>query len=154
MPNGADMVGKHPKRTIREAVDGYGRTPLHHAAGESNSSEIAKLIAAGADIDAQDDNGWTPLHIAAQASCSECTGVLLQAGANTTLQDSFGNTSLWRAVFESRGNGEIIQLLRQAGADPHVINKHGVSPASLAHTIANFNVVQFFSDIEGAENEA
>ena len=148
------MVGKIPKRKARDGVDGYGRTPLHYAAGDSRPSEVAILIAAGADINAQDDNGWTPLHFAAQASCSECTSALLQAGASTALQDSFGNTALSRAVFESKGNGSVIQLLRQAGADPHVKNKHGVSPVSLARTIANYDVAQFFSDVEEYENEA
>jgi len=148
------MVGKIPKRKARDCVDGYGRTPLHYAAGDSRSGEVAKLITAGADINAQDDNGWTPLHFAAQASCAECTSALLEAGANTALQDSFGNTALWRAVFESKGNGSVIQLLRKAGANPHVKNKHGVSPLAQARTIANYDIAQFFSDIKKSENEA
>ncbi len=141
------MAGKQPKRKPREGVDEYGRTPLHYAAADSKSQEVARLLAAGANVNAQDDNGWSPLHFAAQAVSPECAVELLRAGADTSLQDSFGNTALFRAVFSSRGNGSVIQLLRRAGADPLAKNKHGVSPVSLARTIANYDVAQFFSDI-------
>jgi ankyrin repeat protein len=50
---------------------------------------------------------------------------------------------LFRAVFNSKGSGEMIRLLVSRGTDKYSQNKHGVSPLSLAITIANFNVVQF-----------
>jgi hypothetical protein len=40
----------------------------------------------------------------------------------------------------------MISLLREAGADPHRPNAHGVTPASLAHTIANYDVRKFFPE--------
>jgi ankyrin repeat protein len=141
------MTGKQPKRKPREGVDSYGRTPLHYAAADSKQEEVARLLADGANVNAQDDNGWSPLHFAAQALSSECTAELLRAGADHSLQDSFGNTALFRAVFSSRGDGTVIQLLRHAGADPFAMNKHGVSAVSLARTIANHDVAQFFSDL-------
>lgn len=141
------MTGKQPKRKPKEGVDSYGRTPLHYAAADSKHDEVAKLLAAGADVNAQDDNGWSPLHFSAQALSSECTAELLRAGADHSLQDSFGNTALFRAVFSSYGDGSVIQLLRQAGANSFEVNKHGVSPISLARTIANHDVAQFFSDL-------
>ncbi|MDP2178493.1 ankyrin repeat domain-containing protein [Methylicorpusculum sp.] len=141
------MTGKQPKREPRDGFDNYGRTPLHFAAGDSLPDEVAKFIAAGVVVNVQDDNGWSALHFAAQAESLECAAELLRAEADHSLQDSFGNTALFRAVFSSRGEGSVIRLLRQAGADPFVKNKHGVSPVSLARTIANYNVAQFFSDI-------
>lgn len=144
------MAGKQPKRRAREGVDAYGRTPLHYAAADSKASDVADLLAAGADPNAQDDNGWSALHFAAQAVSAECAQALLQAGASVSLRDSFGNTALLRAVFSSRGNGSVIRVLREAGADPHASNNHGVSPVSLARTIANHDVAQFFSDIQQA----
>jgi uncharacterized protein len=141
------MAGKQPKRIPRPGVDEYGRTPLHYAAAEANASEVSKLLASGADRDAQDDNGWTPLHFAAQSVSSECTEKLLGAGANIRLTDSYGNTALWRAVFCSKGNGAVIKLLRTAGADPLAKNSKGTSPVSLSRTMANFEITQFFSDI-------
>lgn len=41
----------------------------------------------------------------------------------------------------------MIELLLSAGANPYLENKYGVSPYSLAHDIANFDVKQFFKDV-------
>jgi uncharacterized protein len=51
------------------------------------------------------------------------------------------------AVFNSRGHGGLIAILRKRGADPYRKNHHGVSPLDLARTIANFDVAQFFADL-------
>ena len=130
-----------------KASDKYGRTPLHFAAGDGNAVEVRRLLKAGADANHQDANGWSPLHFAAQASSGECTDALLGFGANPSLQDSHGNTALFRAVFASKGEGEVILLLRRAGANPRTKNAHGVSPVSLARTIASFNVAVHFADL-------
>ena len=148
------MTGKQPKRKPRLGVDPYGRTPLHYAAADSKPDEVVRLLAAGADVNAQDDSGWSPLHFAAQAVSAECAAALIGAGASASLQDSFGNTALSTAVFASKGNVSVIRLLRQAGADPSVKNKHGVSPVSLARTIANYDIAQFFSDVAESQGEA
>lgn len=143
----AAMAGKQPKRKPREGVDEYGRTPLHYAAAESRPDEVAKLLVAGADANAQDDNGWTPMHFAAQAVSAECTAALLRSGADTSLCDLYGNTALWRAVFSSKEDGSVIKLLQEAGANPLAKNTHGVSPMSLAQSIANFDLLKYFADI-------
>jgi hypothetical protein len=63
------------------------------------------------------------------------------------MEDSLGNTPLWRATFESRGRGEVIRLLRAAGADPWHANRSGVSPVALARAISNYDVAQFYADL-------
>lgn len=141
------MSNKQPRSTSRPDIDQQGRTPLHYAAADGSSDEVKRLLVSGAAVDAQDSNGWSPLHFAAQAVSPECTIELLKAGADVTLQDSFGNTALFRAVFASGGNGSVIQLLRKAGANPRSGNHHGVSPLSLARTIASHDVARFFSDL-------
>ena len=148
------MVGKHPKRTPRPGVDRMGRTPLHYAAADGAVAEVARLIEAGANPSAQDDNGWSPLHFAAQANSEAVTRILVAAGANIDLRDSHGNTPLSTAVFSSPGDGAVIKLLRDAGADPYAENTSGVTPLSLARTIANFDVAQFFSDLPGTAGDA
>ena len=67
---------------------------------------------------------------------------LLENGALTEVKDSFGNTPLFRAVFNSKGEGDIIKLLLVAGANPD--SEHGVSPRASASTIGNYDVKQFF----------
>lgn len=142
------MVGKTPRRSARPGLDAYGRTPLHYAASDDKLETLVELIGQGLDPNAGDDNGWTPLHFAAQANSAACVKALLEAGANTLSVDSVGNSALLRAVFSSQGNGEVIFLLREAGADPLHKNAAGVSAVSLAHMIANYPVAQFFSDVD------
>jgi ankyrin repeat protein len=141
------MVRKQPKRKERPGVDEYGRTPLHYAAVEGRDSDVARLLAKGANPNAQDDDGWTPLHCAAQSISAKAAQALLAAGANTELKDSYGNTPLWRAVMASKGNGAVIVLLRQHSADAQASNLSGITPVTLARTIANYDVAQFFSDL-------
>jgi ankyrin repeat protein len=141
------MAGKHPKRKERPGIDRMGRTSLHYVAGQGDVEKVQSLIAAGLAIDLPDDNGWTPLHFAASAHSVPIAEALLASGTSVDAQDSDGNTPLFRAVFESRGRGELIALLRQRGADPTRLNAHGVSPLILAHTIDNFDVAQFFRDL-------
>ncbi len=141
------MAGKQPKRKARPGIDEYGRTPLHYAAAGGDSKQAQALIHEGADVNAQDDNGWTPLHCAAQADSATVTSDLIEAGAIVAIRDNFGNTPLFRAVFTSKGDGSVIELLRSAGADPNAPNDSGVTPLELARTIANYDLAQFFSDL-------
>ena len=141
------MAGKHPKRKERPGIDRLGRTELHYAACEGDLPKAQALLAAGARADLPDDNGWTPLHFAAQAHSVEVTEALLAAGAPVDPRDSYGNTPLSKAVFNSRGRGEVIALLRRHGADPNLANAYGMSPVALARTIANYDIKQYFKDM-------
>jgi hypothetical protein len=55
---------------------------------------------------------------------------------------------LWTAVFNSHGDGTLIRLLRDRGADPRAENSRGQSPLGLARLIANYPVAAFFADLE------
>lgn len=128
------------------------RTPLHEAAIDGDAELVRSLLAQGADPNATDDAGWTPLHFAAQDHAVEVVRLLIQAGAALDPRDSHGNTPLCKAVFNSRGRGEVIALLREHGADPCAENNHGVSPLVLARRIANYDVRQFFGDLPETPN--
>ena len=129
-------------------LDREGRSELHYAACDGDLATVEKLVSAGADVNLRDRRGWSPLHFAAQACSPEVAACLLAHGASVDPEDSFGNTPLSTATFESRGDGAVIQILRAAGADPKKKNKSGVSALSLAMTIANFNVAQFYDDLK------
>ncbi|MEV5715709.1 hypothetical protein AB0L41_17560 [Amycolatopsis mediterranei] len=47
-------------------------------------------------------------------------------------------------MFAYRGRGELIELLRRHGADPHQANLSGQTPAGLVRLIANYDVEKFF----------
>jgi len=128
--------------------DEYGRSALHYAALDGDAENALSLIRSGTDINLADKNGWTPLHFAAQAQSVAVARVLVENGAMVDPHDSHGNTPLFRAVFESRGRGEMIQFLLGKGADPNLKNKAGQTPVGLARLIGNFNVKRFFEDMK------
>lgn len=73
-------------------------TPLMHAAEDGNTAELKRLIAEGADVNAQDQRGWTALMHAAMKDRAKEVELLLAAGANPNLKDPNGGTAmLWSA---------------------------------------------------------
>jgi ankyrin repeat protein len=141
------MARKQPKRMSRPGIDAYGRSPLHYAAANSEIELVRSLLENGSDPHARDDNGMVALHFAAQAGAASVAERLLAAGSQADARDNHGNTPLFTAVFNYRGDGAVIQLLRQAGADCCMSNCYGVSPVSLARQIANYDVARHFADI-------
>lgn len=129
-------------------TDSAGRTELHYASAKGDIEQARALLAAGGDPGLADGTGWTPLHFAARGRHADIAVLLLDAGASVDAEDEHGNTSLWRAVFESKGDGSVITVLRARGADPRHANRHDVTPVGLARTIGNYDVAQFFTDIE------
>ena len=131
-------------------LDRDGRSDLHYAARDGDLAAVQKLVSLGADVNLQDKHGWAPLHFAAQACSEDVTTYLLAHGASVDPEDAHGNTPLFRATFASRGDGNVIRALRTAGANPGKKNKSGVSALSLARTIANYDIAQFYNDIKDA----
>ena len=127
-----------------DALDRDGRTPLFQAVVNDNIAIAAQLLRAGANANARDTRLETPLHFAAREYNLSLAELLLKSGAQVDAQDSHGNTPLFRAAFDSRGRGELINLLLAHGADRSLKNRHGVSPEDLARKIANYDVAQFF----------
>lgn len=125
--------------------DNGGRSVLSVVVNYGDVVLLQWLLAKSPALDQQDRNGWTALHFAAQAYAVEMAALLLAAGASVDVSDAYGNTALWRAAFESRGRGEMLQLLLAHRANPDQPNHSGVSPRQLAKTIANFDVKQFFA---------
>jgi ankyrin repeat protein len=125
----------------------HGRTALHAAAANGNLPEVRRLIASGADPGAVDADGFTPLHLAAGQFHVDVAAALLEAGADVNQRNRFGNGPLFVAVFNSRGRGEMIELLRLSGADPYAVNTSGQTPVGLSRLIANYDVAQFFADV-------
>jgi ankyrin repeat protein len=123
--------------------DGDHRTPLMHAAIDGNADLVRLLTASGADVDTRDRSGFSALHFAAQDFNLDVVRALLDAGAEVDVEDSFGNTPLGRAVFNSKGRGEMIQLLLSRGADKTRKNRNGVSPLDLARSVSNYDLRKY-----------
>ena len=60
---------------------------LHRAAHTGDSTQIARLVAAGEDLDARDSAGRAPVHVAAFASRDSALEALARAGADMNALD-------------------------------------------------------------------
>jgi ankyrin repeat protein len=108
---------------------------------------MERLLNNGEAPDARDRDGFTPLHLAAQENAVEAARTLLDHGAEVDSVNKYGNTPLFVSVFNSRGRGEMINLLRERGADTEKMNDSGQTPVGLARLIANYDVARFFTDV-------
>ena len=129
-------------------ADRMGRIPLHYAALEGDAARVRELLATGADPSHKDRDGFTPLHLAAQDWQHETAALLVEARAEVDAVNKFGNTPLFVAVFNSKGRGDLIELLRSHGADPGKLNDSGQNPVGLARVIGNYDVAQYFNDLD------
>jgi ankyrin repeat protein len=74
--------------------------------------DVAKLLlAAGAELNAQDNIGGTPLHVAAFFGCVEAVKLLIESGAHRNILNYDNQTAL--AVAKEYNRHEIVQLLGQ-----------------------------------------
>jgi ankyrin repeat protein len=141
---GIKLLVSHGPTVDLDQGDKGGRTPLMQAAINQRIDIMKLLLDSGAEPDIQDRRRWSALHFAAQEQSADGIELLVSHGATIDIADSDGNTPLSTAVFNYRGNGNAVSALLRLGADRQRKNKHGVSPAGLAHKIGNYDVRKFF----------
>ena len=129
------------------SIDADGRTILFYAIFENSNSMAEILINEGAGANVKDKNRWKPLHYCAQGNLVNIAKLLIDNGADINAKDENGNTIIWRAVFSSRGRGEMITLLKAKGADATIENKSGINALELAKSIGNYDVAQYFTGL-------
>jgi len=125
-------------------VDKDGRPVIFHAILDGSQFMLLEALKFHPDLNLKDNLGWTALHYAAQNFLIEIAKILVDKGADVNGKDNFGNSILWRAVFASKGRGEMIKLLLENGAKPDEANSSGVTPLKLAVSISNYNISQYF----------
>jgi ankyrin repeat protein len=103
-------------RSLLEARDTDGSTPLHCAAWKGHVETVRALLDAGAAINAHSQNGhWgtTPLHAAAHGNQRAVAELLISRGADLRAKNLHGRTPLAEtAVHNAR---PVAKLLEAAG---------------------------------------
>nr|XP_033818874.1 ankyrin repeat domain-containing protein 61 [Geotrypetes seraphini] len=119
------------------AMDRYGMTPLHMAAGILSKEMTEILISHGADVNCTvPRTGNTCLSLAVctastkggKTLCADidCIQLLLVNGANVNAQDKEGRAAIHEACFG--GREEIVDLLLKFEANVNSLTKFGESP--------------------------
>ena len=115
-------IARHPGR-INKQYGAFCETPLHLAAQFGREDLVGPLIAAGADIEAQNRLGARPLHVAASYGHPTVAKLLLARGAAVEARDRGGKTPLHAAAFglgdqsKLEARIEVARLLLAARAD-------------------------------------
>lgn len=114
-------------QTCLEMRNYEGLSPLHLAVLRGNESLAAKLLHAGADINALDiKSGLTPLMHAVESNNITMVHFLLENGCDVNSQSYSGNTALHCAC--GRGQLDTVRLLLKNGADSGLKNYHNDTP--------------------------
>lgn len=104
---------------------------LHIAAAAGHDAFVAKLLAAGAAVNAASSEAVTPLHEAAVQGHVSTVQQLLSAGASVNAVTEAGRTALIDAA--GQGCDELVQTLLAAGADLNLADSD--NNTALAHAV-------------------
>lgn len=120
-----------------------GDTVLHFAAMKNKKQAVLALIEMKAQVNVIPtvSRGMplhfstpAPLHIAAAYGHIEIVQILCQAEAKINLQDKVGNTPLHATIYSAYNPSReaTIKALLKLGADPTIKNHQGLTPAAVA----------------------
>lgn len=133
------------KPDFKEAISERGMTALISAVAVDAREVVKELLRIGANPNMRDSDGFTALIEASRRGNSWAVGQLLAVGADPDCQSDFG----WSALLSLMGGDPfghgpepeagslnvVVTMLLDAGADPHLSNLAGMTPAGLADSI-------------------
>jgi uncharacterized protein len=123
-------MAERPEAVNEYAFDGW--TPLHLAAFFGHPSVAARLIDAGAAVNAVSRNSLRnqPLHAAIAGGYVDAALLLLERGADVRTADAGGHTPLHIAA--EAGYAPVVTALLARGADPLAVDAEDKTPLSRA----------------------
>lgn len=126
-------------------INEYKQNLLHEATA-NNAARIAKeLISLGINLNQMDRNGQTPLHYAALYKNDDIAYAILEAGGNSNIRDNYGNNALWTAVFNARGDYNVVTILMSFSSDATTKNAAGRSPLDFAKQIDDYTLIELLT---------
>ena len=125
------------------ALNKYGQTPLHTAAGgEKDCPELCSiLLKHNATIDAVDKDGNQPLHLACQAALTSAVQHLLDCNADVFATNNSHQTALHKAACSKRDCPEVCVMLIAKGAQVNATDGNGDTSLHVACQKGNTNTV-------------
>lgn len=124
---------------------------VYSAAFRGQRDVAAKLIAAGADVNAaQKSTGATPLYAASEKGHVDVVQLLADRGADVNAAANTGMTPL--CVASQDGHVDVVQLLADRGADVNAAKNDGQTPIFAASRKGHANVVKCLIDAKAAIN--
>ena len=112
------------------AIDEYGKNPLHCAAQNGHTDIVVALTEKRANIYTTDEFGQTPLHYAAKNGHTETVLALIEKDANIYTTTPFGITPLHYAA--KNGHTETTLALIEKGPDVNATSHNSKTPLYLA----------------------
>ena len=122
---------------------------LISAAERGDIATAQRMLAAGADINAQDARGRTAVLAATHAQHTATVAVLIQSGADLNIRDERKDNVLLYAGAE--GLLDILRLAIAAGADTRITNRYGgtaLIPAAERGHVAVVDELLTHSDVD------
>ncbi|PJB73639.1 MAG: hypothetical protein CO093_00235 [Alphaproteobacteria bacterium CG_4_9_14_3_um_filter_47_13] len=125
---------------------------LLSAAYHGGTQTVNELIAAGADVNAQDGYGNTALMVAAKRANRAIVELLLNEGADVNLKNREGDTAL--AIAEWHGHTDIVRILREPNLpDANAKDENGMIALIKAAENGHTNTVRILLE-KGADVNA
>jgi ankyrin repeat protein len=114
---------KTPKENKQQEEDIRMNEQLIAAAERGDTTEVLRILEAGADIEAQDEKGRTAVVAATYGNHADTVEALIAQGADINIRDNMLNNVLLYAG--ASGYLDIVRLAIGAGADTTLTNRFG-----------------------------
>lgn len=133
--NSYDLFYSEIDKADINQVNEYGQNLLHEAVTSRNVEFVNELIKRHIELNHKDANFQTPLHYAAYHKTLEIAETILIYGGSLNVEDKYGNQPLWTAVFNARGNYELVLIFLRFKPDVNHRNNNCKSPLDFARQI-------------------
>ncbi len=132
------------KREAVAAVDWYGLTGLHRAAGDANLPLASFLLDHGANPMAKSNANNTPLHYAAAGGSTDIIEMLIARGAAVDAANDDGKTPLVRAIEANQAACAMALIMKGANTKSRAVTSacKKASPEFAKQLDAAINTVQ------------